>query len=270
MGIQSTLARIGGNTWRSWGSVAVWPYPAVCVNFPHTQMTASDYRFFTATLSPGDFILTTSEPFFLSNRGIKCTAFKHLAVYTGAVYGQRDKASHFIRKAKSLGIAYPHTGLASRSTFERSVTHAISEGIVVQDFLDLFSHADWMCIVRPWTTQEQQIAIVDAALKAAGKDYDFGFKQDSASFYCTELGAHCCKEAELPLPETIRLTTSWKGMIIPSDRFKDDVFVADAFAIKYMLVGTSLSCNDPQFVKASKWRDPLRVGLLHAADADNT
>jgi len=268
MGIQSALAKIGGDTWRSWHCFAAWPYPAVVYGAPHRRFTWDDYRCFTRHLRSGDIILTASDPYFLSNKAIAGTAFKHAAVYTGPVQGYRDKHTGFILKAKSLGVERGHTGIAFRGTFERTVTHAISEGIVVQDLGELLFHADQVCAVRPWRNDDERRVIVDTALSQVGLAYNFDFKPSGPkAFYCTELCGYALLEADIHPPGADRLVTSALGLLLPLDCFKSSVVLADAFVV-YPIVCCSLTCNDPAFVRSSIRADMLRTALLRACDAE--
>lgn len=267
MSFQGALARVAGDTWRSWRMLALWPWPAVVVGVPHGKFTWDDYRAFTRHLLPGDMILTCSEPYFLSNRGIK-GSFKHLAVYTGAVKGYRDDKSGFILKAKSLGVDYVHKGEAVPGTFERTVTHAISEGVVCQDLGELLFHADWACAVRVSLYDKVSQKIVDAALDQLGLEYNFDFKPTGPKkFYCTELGVFCVEKAGLQQPCKTKLTTNWKGMLLPFDRWKSNVCIADSFVKHFNVIVSSLSCNQKGFAQRSIWPDDIRVKLKSAPDA---
>jgi len=268
MGLQTEIARIGGDVSAHREVLAVWPWPAVIVGNHRTKFDFRDYRAFTAKLLPGDMVLTTSAAYFLVNRGIECTAFKHLAVVTGAVSGEFDGDSKFIAKPRFLGLGYRHTGSPAPGVFERTVTHAISEGVVCQDLGELLFHADYALTVRPWRSDEARRAIVDAALSQVGVGYNFDFTpKGPKAFYCTELGVHCLRKAGLLLPEKIRLTVDWRGFVLPLGRFKSEVTVADAFAKEFDAVVASVSCADPAFAAPSRWRDIVRSRLLKAPDA---
>lgn len=271
MSLQAKLATVGGDMWRSWRCVSLWPWPAVVYGFPHSRLTADDYRLFTTHLLPGDMLLSKAEPYFLSNRGIKATVFKHLAVYTGSVEGVRDTEDRrFITSVKSLGIHRRHKGIAGKGTFERTIVHAISDGIVCQDLMDVFSHNDFVAAVRPWSDSGQQQVIVDSALAQLGLGYNFDFTPSGPrEFYCTELGVYCCKRAAITPPEMIKINVDWKGLVLPLDRFKADVTVADAFVRTFKVLCVSDSCKVRNFHKESAYSDELRV-LLNEAIAPST
>jgi len=252
MGLKAYLASLGGDIWRSWRGVALWPYPAIVLNWPHTSFTWLDYRKFTNVLKPGDLLLTCSESYLFSNWAISGTAFKHLAVYTGAVSGQYQHETKFIEKPNSLGIEYSHTGRGTISLHERTVTHAISEGVVCQDLGELLFHSDWVCAVRPWENKQQQNIIIETALKQVGKSYDFDFKFKADKFYCTELGNYCVNAASITPPEISEINTGLIGLFLPFKR----IVLADSFAIKYPVICTSNSCNK-KFALRSNYKTKL-------------
>jgi hypothetical protein len=242
--------------------MAIWPYPAVVIGMPRHKVTWDDYRFFTRTLKAGDFLLMSSDPYFLSNRAISGTAFKHLAVYTGQVQARRDAKTDFIEKPKR------HSGPTKRGVFERTVTHAISEGIQCQDFGEAFFHCDWVAAIRAWNTKEEQSAIVHAALSQVGLAYNFDFKPSGPpALYCTELGSYCLKAAGITPPEQVRINTYAAGLILPLDRFKTPVTLADFFA-KYPMVASTISC-DSNFARRSRIGEVMRVAFLNAPDAES-
>jgi hypothetical protein len=266
MSIQSSLASLGGDTWASRKMVALWPWPAVVVGHHDNLVNADDYRCFTRLLKPGDFLLTNSRAYFLSNFFIarkNRTAFSHLAVYTGPVAGYRDQASGFIVKGKRL---HPNDPCRKAGEFKRSVTHAISEGVVTEDLYDLMSHVDWIAAVRPWVTDTEQAAIVKAALDRVGLEYNFDFKPAGPpASYCTELGAYCLKEADLQPPGKAHSVTSLAGILMPVNRFKSEVWMADDF-VMFKMICCSLSCNDPAFVRKSRV-EAMRGAVKTACDA---
>jgi len=267
MGLQALIAGLAGDTWRSWRMVSLWPWPAVVIGNPEGRFTWDDYRCFTRELRPGDFIVTTSEPYFLSNRGIK-GSFKHLAVYTGAVHGAyRDQKTEYIMHPKPMSLKRGHTGMVGKGTFERTVTHAISEGVVCQDLGELLFHADWAMAVRAWKNEDEQGVIVQTALDQIGLEYNFEFKpKGHPKWYCTQLGYYCCQKAGLLLPERVKLTTSLAGFFLPLDRFRSEVPIADAFAVAFKPVCKSVSCNDIAFARKSRYNE-LRQRLAVAPDA---
>jgi hypothetical protein len=269
MSLQAVLAAFGGDLHRSWRSVAFWPWPAVVYGGNRRKVTWDDYRLFTMMLQPGDLLLMRSEPYFISNFFIQRngTAFSHLAVYTGAVKGYRDK-SDFILKAQPLGVEHQHTGKADPGVFERTVTHAISEGVVCQDLGEAMFHADWIAAVRPWKTKADQKQIVEAAVAQLGLQYNFEFKPKPtyASFYCTQLGEFCCQKAGIAPPEQTPVVNSIFGLLTPFQRFKAPAPLADAF-VKFPMVCCSVSCNDPAFARGSRFANELRAAFHEAPDA---
>lgn len=242
--------------------LAIWPWPAIMIGLHETMFTEDDYRCFTSNLQPGDFIITKSEPFFLSNRAISKTAFKHLAVYVGAVEGRKEREHGFIQKPKGLGVGYEHTGKAPSGTFERCVVHAISDGVVCQDVLRLFSHCDYAAAVRAWSTKAEQEAIVNAAIGRVGLPYNFDFSpKGPEALYCTELGVYCCKKAEIKPPDTRKMTISLWGK-------KGEVTVADSY-LKFPMVCCSVSCEDNKFYSSSYLGDAMRVAIMGTSSANS-
>lgn len=259
MSAQKILASLGGDLWRSWHMVALWPYPAVLLGAHHVKTTADDYRCFTRLLRPGDLLLTRCEPYFLSNRfiGRNGTAFSHLAVYTGPVRGHRDQDTGFIMKPRAIDDW--NRACTVPGEFKRTVTHAISEGVVCQDLLEILNHVDWMCAVRPWRRREQATTIQGVALRQIGLEYDFDFTPEGPkAFYCTGLGAQCVIEAGIEPPEQTEIKVSLLGKRAP-------VTLADAFLKKYLGVCCTLSCAEPWFLRQSRF--DIREKLLDMPDA---
>jgi hypothetical protein len=264
--IQATLAASGGDIWRSWRMLALWPYPAVILGVPSVHFTADDYRCFTRLLQPGDILLTRSEPFFISNYfiGKNGTAFSHAGVYTGPVQGYRCQNTGFIMKPKP--IQRTNGWESSPGVFKRTVTHAISEGVVCQDLLEMLFHADWVAAVRPWANHGEGFMIQKVALDQVGLEYNFDFKPSGPpAMYCTELAAYCIEATGIPTPPKDWALTSLPGAVLPFRRFKSLVTLADAF-IRYPMVCCSVSCNNPRFTRRSKF-DKMRECLLNAPDA---
>lgn len=179
--------------------------------------------------------------------------FKHLAVYTGSVEGQLDPKTRYIHKPKSIGIHMTH-GRIPKGCHPRTVTHAISDGVVCMDLGDMLFETDYCVAVRPWLKKEEQQVIVREALKSEGKKYDFDFdaKRPNALF-CTELGQLCLYVAGIPTVETIQKRTSLfkKPAAVP---------IADAF-FRFQTVCASESCYNPSFIKQSAYPDRMAVGL---------
>lgn len=238
----SYLASKVGDTWYSKNILAIWPYPAILIGSPHSKFTWTDYRNFTNIIKPGDFILTRSAPFFGSNAAIP-GAFKHLAVYIGNVRGIQDKETSFIEI----------TNKKSDFMFDRTIVHAISEGVVCQDFGQILFHSDYVIIIRPWRNAFEQSVIVTKAKSVLGKKYDFLFDmKDDKELFCTELGILCLKAVGIELPLTIKKNVLGK---------EQDVSIADSFGIYNKLI-CSNSCYDSNFVDEC-CNFPLRIWLTN-------
>lgn len=256
MSIFGRIASVAGDTYVNFHAVAIWMWPAVVIGLPHCQFTWVDYRNFCKMIRPGDVIITRSNPFFLSNNAIP-GAFKHAAVYTGHVHGNLHPETHYIETPQYIGVELAHTGKPLRTIFERTICHAISDGVVCQDLGDLLFHADFVMAVRPWTTKEQQEKIVTAAIELVGTKYDFKFDQSSAKeVFCTELAALCIQSAGIEPPQTVKRRVS---LLKP----KKDVTLADYFN-RYPPVVCSESCLDSSFQKKSDLGAVLRTSVLEA------
>lgn len=259
MWIQKAVAAAGGDVWRSWHMLALWPWPAVIWGVPKSKIDPDDYRCFTGYLRPGDFLLSKSEPFLFSNAAISGTVFKHLAVYTGPVRGEKNRKSCRIDAPRSMGIGYSHVGaVRSEPIFERTVTHAVSEGIICQDLLAVMGHVDYLVAIRPWRTTAQQAELVNRALELVGMGYNFDFSPAGPrELYCTELGTECLSAAKLPVPQPSLKKISLLGK-------KGPVFLADAFLAAFPAVCCSASCREPNFYRKSRFGDVIRQRLLSA------
>ena len=243
--IQAKIATIIGDIWVTKSIIGLWPYPLLAYGPYRTKTRGNDYRLFTALLKPGDMILTTQNKYKGSNIAIPGT-FKHLMVYTGSVFGNYD--GEFIKEPTSYGVTHnPNYNEYYPNKFNRTVTHAQSEGVLTQDLLDVISHYDELIVIRPWETLAQQGVIVKTALKQVGKPYDFVFdSSEDGAIYCTELGVVCLKAAGIEVPDTIMKTTKvWKPWK------KSRVYVADLFVEKYHVVCKTISCNDPSIYNGS-------------------
>jgi len=261
--IQAKIATIVGDIWATKSIIGLWPWPLVAYGPYRTKTRGNDYRLFTALLRPGDMILTTQNKYKGSNSAIPGT-FKHLMVCTGSVFGYYD--GEFIQAPASYGITHkPDYNEYYPSKFNRTITHAQSEGVCTQDFLDVINHYDQLVIIRPWETQAQQEVIVKTALLQVGKPYDFIFDStEDKSLYCTELGIVCLKAAGIEVPDTImKMTQVWKPWK------KHRVYVADMFVEKYHVVCKTMSCNDE-----SSYKGPLakllKNKLAACIDADKS
>lgn len=273
MSVQTRLASWGGKVWlprnqRGGSCWALFPKPAILWGVPHFDVDSDDYRCLTTLAEPGDMILTRGNIWLFSNMGIAGTAFKHLAVITGSVSAIRDDTG-FLVKPKSLGVDRKHTGKVTRGIWERSVTHAIGEGVVTQDLLEVVMHyVDYFAIVRPWTSKEQQQKIVDFALSNNGLGYNFDFTPEGPKeLYCTELGVEALKAAGIEPPLTTPINISWKGWLpFCSRKYLYPVALADSFLESFPVIACSKSCTDPRLPKKSRIPEVVRKALMEAKD----
>ena len=258
MGFQATLAAVCGDVWKSWRTLALWPWPAVCIGYPRTKFNWIDYRNLCRVIRPGDMLLMTAERFFLSNRGISGTAFKHLAVYTGQCSGDQDDDGHIsnVRLARREGVP----------VHDRTVVHAVSEGVVCQDLGAVLFHEDYVACVRPWHTEKERLTIVEEAVRQLGKGYNFDFTQAGPpALYCTELGEFCAIRAGIIPPPREKLNVDWKGFLLPLERYRTYVAVADRFALHYPIVARCKHCDNRGFWEKSIWAEDLRRRLQECA-----
>ena len=250
--INEVLGSLGGDLWCSAKMVALWPWPAVVVGKHRQRFTWDDYRVFTRLLKPGDFLLCRADQFLPQNRAIP-GAFKHLAVYTGPCQvGGRDAATGFILKARPMRD--------ETVPWSRTVTHAIKEGVVVQDLGEVLFHYDYVCAVRATENDTKRRGIVAAALDAVGMAYNFAFRPTSQpQFYCTELGLHCMNAVGLTGPQKTRIMTAWWGgtSMVP---------LADAFVKTLPMVCCSTACSAPAFMRQGR-DDEVRQKIVRARDA---
>ena len=215
MGLQKFLASFFGDIWYSKKCIGFWHY---IYGSPESKLHGYDYREFSKIIKPGDMLLTRSENYKFSNKGIpeKHTFLKHLGIYVGGVDGKEK--GEFIDKAIFNGKQFP-----------KCIIHAISEGVVCQDLFDVFRHFDYIVVVRPWKSELERIQICTKAFELLGKEYDFEFKSKNKNYYCTELGVHCIQMAAIKVPKMVKINTHILGLFLPLDRFKHNVTVADAF-----------------------------------------
>lgn len=267
MGLQSGLAALGGDLWVSARCVALWPWPATVIGAVHSKTGWDDQRLFEAILRPGDFILTRTNRYKASNRAIP-GAYKHLAVYVGPVRGRLDRERHAIDKPKTLGLGHIPAAHPVADTHLHAVVHAISEGVVCQDLGELLLHADYAAAVRPWTTREQQVRILECALGSVGLGYNFDFKPSGPeALYCTELGVTCAREAGISnLPAAERVAVSLAGVLLPLDALRYPVTLADNF-LCYPMVCCTVSSSEPRFQRYSRLSKILRKAISEAPDA---
>lgn len=270
---QAFLASTGGDIWKPKGVKSVippWPFEPLLYGLHHMETNGLDYRCFTSLLQPGDMFATYSKDFPLSNRNIRATVFKHLAVYTGAISGVFDYEEGMFSKVKSMGINYQHTGKSEHGIYERTVTHAVSEGVIVQDFFDFIKHFDKICVFRPFTTPEQQTKIVNAALENVGLEYNFDFQPTGPKhFYCTELAQYCLTKAGIPEVEKFPINVSWKGLVFfwNKKKYMAPVTLADDMVAAFPMVCCTVSCDQNDFWRSSRKADELRKKIQDAPDA---
>ena len=70
---------------------------------------------------------------------------------------------------------------------ENMVIHAVAEGVLKEDLND-FCSCDYLAVLRDETATEDEIrAVCERSLTYVGDGYDFTFKSNNNSFYCTEL-----------------------------------------------------------------------------------
>lgn len=261
--IQAKAAALIGNIWVSPKMVSIWMYPAVVVGMDSCLTQGQDYRSIVSVIKPGDMILTTQKKFKGSNSAIP-GAFKHLMVYTGPIHGYYN-GGHINNPLPFDATYRANFNDFFPTTFNRTITHAESEGVMTFDLLDVYHHYDYMCVIRPWKTEEEQRAIVNAALSQHGKPYDFDFQSENIeSIYCTELGAYCLQQAGIEAPEQIlKMTQFWKPWK------KNKVYVADAFVHKFPIVCKTVSCNDRKIFKGF-YGKLIEEKVVNAHDARKT
>ena len=271
---QAFLASTGGDIWKPKGVKSIfppWPFEPYLYPKHNMETNGLDYRCFTKLLEPGDMFASYDKDYPLSNSNIKATVFKHAAVYTGAIKGVFDYDEGMFSKVKSMGVDYEHTGKSETGIFERTVTHAISEGVVVQDLFDFMKQCDKICVFRPHTTTEQRTAIVNAALDNVGLEYNFDFQPTSnlKHFYCTELAQYALKKAGIKEVEKTMINTSWKGLVCfwNKKKYMAPVTLADDLVAAFPMVCCTASCNEPKFWRESRKADILRQKIQDAPDA---
>lgn len=210
-----------GDTWCSFKSISVWPWPAVVIDWPKAKLTWDDYRVFTAAIEPGDIIVSREDAFIFSNFAIP-GRYKHVAVYTGPVRGRAN------RKERTID---PDATGDGTMIHKRTIVHAVSEGVLCQDLGELFFNCDAIAAVRAWRTHEERNHIVAAALSEVGKPYDFTFTiANDGKFYCSELAAHCLAMAAMKPPEPRKVKGSVLSFVLPLKRWDKDAYTADGFA----------------------------------------
>lgn len=215
MGIQKFLATFFGDIWYSKKCFGIGHY---IYGLPESKLHGVDYRELSKIIKPGDILLTRSQNYKFSNKGIpeKYTYLKHLAIYIGSVDGKIN--GDFINVVKKDGKQFP-----------KCIIHAVSEGVVCQDLFDVFRHFDYIVVVRPWKSSFEQSLICEMAFKLLGREYDFEFKSGNKNYYCTELGIQCIQTAAIKVPQMTKINAHIIGLFLPLERFKHKVTVADSF-----------------------------------------
>ena len=247
------LASVGGDTHfvRSWCIP-----PNIQIGLHEYKIDLGrDYRMLSLKLRPGDVLVSRVNGYFLSNNAIP-GGFKHAMFYVGPVRGWRDPETGFIHEPKLMpsGCSVYHTD------HPRCIVHAVSEGVVCQDILDVMTHTDYMAAFRP--TYEQNGASNGekasvTAMENIGKPYDFDFD------FTTEKSL-CCTE----LVEWSLLKSGFNGWM-PKRELKPtvfskriDVLLADDFASVFPMVWCSSSCRDGYISKKTP-SIQLKLQLSH-------
>jgi hypothetical protein len=230
MGIQKFLATFFGDIWYSKKCFGLGHY---IYGSPESKLHGVDYRELSRIIKPGDILLTRSQNYKFSNKGIpeKHTYLKHLAIYIGAVDGKVK--GEFIENITKDGKDFP-----------KCIIHAISEGVVCQDLFDVFRHFDYIVVVRPWKSAFQQSLICEMAFKLLGREYDFKFDSKNKNYYCTELGVRCIQTAAIKVPKMTKINAHILGLFLPLERFKHKVTVADSFLEYFPIVYKSNSYKE--------------------------
>jgi hypothetical protein len=217
-----------------------------------------DYRAATKLLQPGDILVSRSWGYFLSNKGIP-GAFKHAMVYVGAVKGRKDAETGFIKKPKMM----PSMTSVYQTLTPRCVVHAISDGVVCQDLIDVMTHCDYMAAFRPLSADLSKpfdLNVVAAeACKLVGTPYNFDFAINKNAFYCTELVNYLADKSSARIPPKTSMRVSLFGA-------KSMVTLADSISLVYSMPWCSVSCNEPAFVNKSKIPDVIRNAVYDAED----
>lgn len=273
--IQAKIATFGGDIWIPNGIKSLippWPFSPILYGYHHKETTGLDYRCLVRLMKPGDLLLCYAKEFKLSNSNIKATVFKHLAIYTGPIHGVFNQETHQFSKVRSVdNDEYKQCSDNCKGYFDRTVTHATSDGVVVEDFYDFMHSYDKIAVLRPTQDLQKQKVIVNTALENVGLDYNFDFKPDGPkAYYCTELGIFCLQKANLPIPEPYNINVSWKGFL-PwnwfSKKHQAPVYLADDFCTVYPMVCTTVSCDDSDFWSESRHADELRKAIQGCPDA---
>ena len=211
---------------------------------------STDYRNLTRKIEIGDILISRSWGYFGSNVAIP-GAFKHGMIYVGPIKGEKNKKG-FIENPIPT----------ENGIHKRCVIHAISEGVVCQDLIDVMKHCDYMAAFKANYTLHSIIDIVKArkilveeACEKVGLPYDFGFNwRTHKSFCCTELVDYLLKKVELSTPQKIEKRVKLFGK-------KNKVTIADSYMTLYKLSWVSNSCYEKGFVEKSKFSKLFRMRL---------
>jgi len=221
---------------------------------------SSDYRAASRLLRPGDILVSRAFGQ-LSNLGIP-GATKHALFYVGPVSGRKNSETGFIEKPKPLPA---HCGVRE-TPYPRTIIHSISDGIVAQDLIEIMAEEDYMIAYRPKLLQEKpELAakMVEEACRKVGMPYDFGFNWLSHNaMCCSEFVDHLSLFVGIPTPPKIKKRVKLFGA-------KQDVTIADAYALIHPAVWCSVSCNEPSFANRSSYAQILRDRIYEAEDADS-
>jgi len=144
-------------------------------------------------LQPGDILLERRN-WFMTNAGIP-GFWPHAALYIGTL----EVFDEFFAALGGLGNQKPSDLVASRYPrafkswslpergFRRSVIEARREGVILNS-LENSADCDYLGVMRPRISREDQFIAVLAALSHAGKPYDYNFDfSTDAALVCSEL-----------------------------------------------------------------------------------
>ena len=123
----------------------------------------------------------------------------------------------------------------------------MGEGCVCRELGEFLFHADHVVAIRPWTTEQQQKDIVEAALSVIGLPYNTAFDWRShESLYCTELAVYCIEQAGIPtVPAMSSIPKNVLGLFLPFKCLRKEAWLADTF----------LKTRGYKFVAASEGAD---------------
>lgn len=174
---------------RIFGDIKIFPFPLFIIYDPRSYaVTAKETRMAEFLLEEGDIVLrfykNYLDGYFISG------SFSH----------------------------------ASIATNQKTIIHAIAEGVVEEDILK-FCRCDGLTILRPRLSDEIKSKAVDYARKQKGKCYDFEFNSENEdSYFCTELVYWSYKDNLNVIPKKINSLFGLikKVMIFPDEYIKSD------------------------------------------------